>query len=349
MFFTAILQLEKQLIIYIKTITSAWISAGLQSARMKQKINFLQFTNNLLGQGNPPKTKPYSLAVTNHIYFRILINSLMKEITEKQKLLIEEHKRFFKRFQEKYKSVEKFKIINDKQRFSHLLSGTKTIKSIYDNISKHFAYGFNIFKILRNIKTKEEITHTPLLNNLLNINGSHKQKKLFYDNLLKRLFDCDKNIAYFSDIQKDFFNISAEKSTFYGRLDILIEHYSKTNPFVICIENKIYANDQPLQLERYYNFLKTKSGQKILIYLTINGKKPTTAPEKSQDYINAKKGIGNVSISDELYNDLIDRKIIKLLSYKNDIAKILELSRKDIKSENVKEIVNQYNNLIKTL
>lgn len=273
----------------------------------------------------------------------------MSGITEGEKLLLEEQKKFIKRFQDKYNSVEKFKIINDKQRFSNLFIGTKTIKSIFDNVSEYFADSYNVFKILRKVKTKEEITHTPFLSNLLNVKGNHKQKQLFYNNFINETFKEEEDRKYFSNIDKDFFNITTEKITSFGRLDIFIEHYSKTNPFYICIENKIYASDQPLQLERYYKFLQSKNGRKILIYLTIDEKEPTTALKNSEEYIKAEKGKGNISLSKELYKELVDKNIIIKISYKKHIKNLLKKSIKEIKSDNVKQIVNQYNNLIKIL
>ncbi len=260
---------------------------------------------------------------------------------------------FLKRFQEKYKTIEKFKIINDKQQYSNLLSGVNTIKSIFDKISVHFAYNYNIFSILRNIETKEEITHTPFLTNLLNINGIHKQKKLFYKAFIQQLFKNDKaKVEYFTKIDTDYFFIASERTTFFGRLDILIEHYSKENPFVICIENKIYAKDQPLQLERYYKYLKSKNledSQILLIYLTVYGNEPKKAPENSQAYINAENKKGKISISSELYDKLRKNGILKLISHKNNIKEILKNTIPNIKAENVKQTVNQYYKLIKIL
>lgn len=274
----------------------------------------------------------------------------------KNKKLVKEHELFLQRFQEKYKTVEKYKIVNDKQRYSNLLAGIKTINSIFDKVSIHFADNYNVFSILRNIRTKEEITHTPFLRNLLDVNGSHKQKKLFYVAFTKELFKDTFNnktiINYFTNIDTDYFFIAREKTTAFGKLDILIEHYSNKNPFAICIENKIYAKDQPLQLERYYNYLKNKNlkdNQIILIYLTPNGSKPHIASINSQDYKDAKNKIGNVSINSELFNNLHQKGILRLFSHKKNMTEILKNVMPNIKAENVKQTVNQYYKIIKKI
>ena len=57
----------------------------------------------------------------------------------------------------------------------------------------------------------------------------------------------------------------------YGKIDLFIE----TDHYLIAIENKIHANEQERQLERYYNYCKKQVGNSskkiVVLYLTING------------------------------------------------------------------------------
>ena len=75
-------------------------------------------------------------------------------------------KYFLERFEKHHKSVEKLKIENDRQRYGNLFSGLNAIKSIYVRLSKHLAFDYNIFSILRNLKTNEEITNNQILSTL---------------------------------------------------------------------------------------------------------------------------------------------------------------------------------------
>jgi hypothetical protein len=60
----------------------------------------------------------------------------------------------------------------------------------------------------------------------------------------------------------------------HGQIDLLLE----SPGFAIAIENKINANEQSEQLERYKNYLQSRQGNSsVLIYLTLNGKKAYTA------------------------------------------------------------------------
>jgi hypothetical protein len=113
----------------------------------------------------------------------------------------------------------------------------------------------------------------------------------------------------------------------------LIEHYGAENPFLICIENKIDAEDQPRQLERYYDYLKTKNDNTkiLLIYLTKDGKKPS-----------------EISIENEIFKQLDEDGTLKLMSYRNHIREMLINSLPLIKPEKVKVAVNQYLEIIET-
>src|SRR5688572_11747237 len=95
---------------------------------------------------------------------------------------------------------------------------------------------FNIFSILRN-KNDEVNLHSRFIGELLNPIGSHKLGNIFLNHFLKLL-----------NINTQGF----EKATVhreYKDIDILIKSGSKA----IILENKIWAEDQEKQLERYNN------------------------------------------------------------------------------------------------
>lgn len=121
---------------------------------------------------------------------------------------------------------------------------------------------FNMFRICG--VNHYENTHSAILAELLNPNGTHGLKSKLLECFIETLGD------YFT-IENFEFNkskVHTEHSTEEGRIDILIEDNQNKS---IIIENKIYANDQPKQLKRYNRYAQTyKNGYQIL-YLTLMG------------------------------------------------------------------------------
>lgn len=121
---------------------------------------------------------------------------------------------------------------------------------------------FNMFRVCG--VNHYENTHSAILAELLNPNGTHGLKSKLLECFIETVgdyftiekFDCDKS------------RVHTECSTEEGRIDILIEDNQNKS---IIIENKIYANDQPEQLKRYNRYAQTyKNGYQIL-YLTLLG------------------------------------------------------------------------------
>src|SRR5690554_3158312 len=121
---------------------------------------------------------------------------------------------------------------------------------------------FNMFRVCG--VNHYENTHSAILAELLNPNGTHGLKSKLLECFIDTLGD------YFTIDKFDFdkSRIHTEHSTEEGRIDILIEDNQNK---AIIIENKIYANDQPEQLKRYNRYAQTyKNGYQIL-YLTLLG------------------------------------------------------------------------------
>lgn len=126
-------------------------------------------------------------------------------------------------------------------------------------------------------------------------------------------------------------SIIREKSTdSRRRIDILLE----TDPYIIIIENKIYAGDQEHQLIDYYHWGKKHYPSKrvLLCYLTLDGSKPSI-------------------------NSLPAEKLKKLesdgnyfsLSYSNDIIDWLQSIQVKLEEEILKSALIQYLDLVKGL
>lgn len=132
---------------------------------------------------------------------------------------------------------------------------------------------FNIFSILR-AETDEVKTHSAFLAELLNPNGTHGQRDLFLKNFLKIIAPNEDLITENAEVNIEYsIGPISEDYKSGGRLDILIR-LPKSN-YLILIENKIDAGDQPYQLFRYNKYAKETKCEYKLLYLTKYGHNPS--------------------------------------------------------------------------
>jgi len=203
----------------------------------------------------------------------------------------------------------------------------------YREIEKIKGENFNLFNILDR-RTDEVKTHSAIIGELLNPKGSHYLDKTFlilFIEMLNRKKRTD-NIWEKAITPKieEIRNVTVEceksigkvRDNTGGRLDLMISN----DIFQICIENKIYAEEQDSQLERYKNFLERfPKSNNILIYLTLNGDESKTSKLVSgSDYYT--------------------------LSYKYDILEWLEKCFKEtVDIPILRESIKQYIILIRSL
>lgn len=127
---------------------------------------------------------------------------------------------------------------------------------------------FNIFSIME-MKTDEVYTHSAIIKELLDPQGSHGQGDTYlrlFLQVIPELQEMEHFDTANAKVKKECsINKSDEQS---GRIDILI----KSDDKAIIIENKIYAEDQEKQLFRYKEFAKAKYKNSNILYLTLRGK-----------------------------------------------------------------------------
>ena len=178
---------------------------------------------------------------------------------------------------------------------------------------------FNIFSIL-GMEHYEVSTHSAFLAELLNPNGSHGKKdtylRLFVDTM--PLQGIDKAALDTSDAK-----VCTEMSTAEGRIDIIIEFHGS---YAIIIENKIYAGDQELQLERYRNYAEKAYRGFTLFYLTLDGREPSECSTGEKQ----------------------DNPYWTCISYRDNIKNWLQKCA-EISGENIKATIRQYIALIDKL
>ena len=153
-------------------------------------------------------------------------------------------------------------------RLISLLKEVKAISEKYEEISLLKGENFNLFDILDR-RTDEVKTHSAMIAELLNPQGSHGLGDVFLNLFLNLI-----NTKFAEETNRITIQVTKETSVFVeypigeikddevigGRIDILLTN----ERFNICIENKILANDQPLQLLRYHNFLKNRRNPFLL-------------------------------------------------------------------------------------
>ena len=149
--------------------------------------------------------------------------------------------------------------INDIQG---LLNQVSTINKKNTEILDATGGRFNIFRICG--VNHYENTHSSILAEFLNPQGSHSLKNQFLDAFLETI---GKDFTL-----KDFDTANATVHTEYvtnnGLIDILIKDHKKN---AIIFENKIYACDQHEQLKRYDSFAKKHFEHYQIYYLTLFG------------------------------------------------------------------------------
>jgi len=178
-------------------------------------------------------------------------------------------------------------------------------------IERHRGRGelFNVFEILDRA-TDEVKGHSAFIADLLNPRGSHGQGTAFLKIFLQRALGLDSPIV--QELGKDqdghawqvwtevsFRSVSSETTEDTGsRIDIAIEG---PDSFII-IENKIYAEDVPRQLERYHRFANERGKSQVaVLYLTLDGCEPS------------KDSLGDLPLDE-----------VTLLSYAEDITQWLQ-------------------------
>lgn len=120
---------------------------------------------------------------------------------------------------------------------------------------------FNIFSVLRS-ESDEVNLHSRFLHALLNYRNPGEEAR-------ENLKDFLEHVGI-----KDFEECGAAVERERDNIDILITDADKKK--AVVIENKIWAEDQPEQLQRYHKTLKERRYRDIhLLYLTPSGREPS--------------------------------------------------------------------------
>lgn len=223
----------------------------------------------------------------------------------------------------------------DKDNSARIEDILKEIRELKEQHKKRAATGefFNVF-LIDGVKINED-THSAILADLLDPNGSHRRRAIF----LKHFLNLESlGLADSFDYSElEVFHVKRKANGKYGEIDVLLE---KKYDACIIIENKIHdARDRCSQLNRYYRNAKEKGftdDQIKLIYLTLDGKPPS---EKSL------RGVDG--------QEALDVGRVIRMSYKSAIVEWLENCLKEVKTATktnpIREVLFQYQEHIKNL
>ncbi|WP_300720846.1 PD-(D/E)XK nuclease family protein [uncultured Brachyspira sp.] len=206
----------------------------------------------------------------------IIENTLLALINEFKK--DEEEK--YNAVENTIKSIHKSFLEEEELKTNILNQIFPKIKTIIEEVKeemKKYPPQFCIFDAV-NLQRYENY-NSNLLANFLKINIEYEGTKLsfvkdfliYLNNKLKWDYYGLKSIEELEKINHSDINIKREKYAYRRRMDLFIS-YKKD--FAIIIENKIYASDQPNQLNDYYKKNQDIYNNIYIIYLTPYGNEP---------------------------------------------------------------------------
>ncbi|WP_025167744.1 PDDEXK-like family protein [Pseudomonas taeanensis] len=140
---------------------------------------------------------------------------------------------------------------------------------------------FDLFKVM-GVRSKE-LVHSNILANLLNKNEPHGLQDAFINALLGSLTDLEVfGPALLQENLAAAFGADSRISRELESIDLVVEFPAAR--LVIAIENKIWAGEQPQQIERYQETLLNRypSYHHGLVFLTPSGRPPETINFESQ-------------------------------------------------------------------
>lgn len=250
-----------------------------------------------------------------------------------------EYEEFFKRYKEFKVKSEKVRVKEFIATGNRFFQNLKKVKEEYEKNVETNAFDFNVFSILK-FQRPEEALHSPIITELLNVNGKHGQKDLFYVEFLRTLCPTDEFIFNLTNSDLNEYSISNEafiktRRGRSGRIDIEIQSLNPKNKFVVIIENKWNSPDSGFdQIAKYYQAKIQKGFQDskiILVYLSKKGGEPDRKyiSYEFQEILDAKKG--------ETYFPI---------KYSVEIKEWLRMSSEKTKADRVKDLIYQYINIL---
>src|SRR5690554_121838 len=194
---------------------------------------------------------------------------------------------------------------------------------------------FNMFRVCG--VNHYENTHSAILAEFLNPNGTHGLKS--------KLLDCFiENLGEYFTVKK--FNserarVRTEHSSEEGRIDLLIDDNQRR---AIIIENKIYAGDQKEQLIRYNRYANMYENGYQIIYLTLHGDDASNQSGRDVSYLSISYKDHIINWLEECVSIAARSPIVRetIIQYINHLK---QLTRQDMDRKNKEEITELLSNI----
>ena len=213
------------------------------------------------------------------------------------------------------------------------------------NLKSQIDENFNLFFLL-NVERKETSTHSAFLCELLNPRGVHKKGYTFLDLFLTQLGMVShlKNKPVF--VTQEYYigqvNLTKKEG---GRIDIFLQDSSGK---CISIENKIDAELQPFQIERYVNYNPRRQeanegNSNKVFYLTLTGEDSPTGEMPPAEF-KKKYPYSAISYKDDVLEWLrnclteLEKDTILYSCIKQYIHLIVKLTKQDTRTTMTTEI-----------
>jgi hypothetical protein len=173
-----------------------------------------------------------------------------------------------------------------KSELSALLATVSVIAKKNEDFQRRTGSAFNVFSVcgINHYETK----HSEILAALLDPSGAHGLGAEFLRSFLENVAhepDCAITLSATVRTEVSVNSDDSASASNDSRIDILIE--DPESKLCVAVESKIYAAEQPRQLERYRSWLsRERAGfRRILLYLTLNGCEPETDSPKLGDNV----------------------------------------------------------------
>ncbi|MBQ8707706.1 MAG: PD-(D/E)XK nuclease family protein [Succinivibrionaceae bacterium] len=161
--------------------------------------------------------------------------------------------------------VEKqLKLLSD---VSAVIEGFRKEKRLADK-------SFTVFTALKN-ETKEVGTHTTFLYEILRPDGEHGMGSTFLKSFIREVMHIEVHSDSRLDLKRQYC-IPKKRNGVSGLIDLVV----CVDNMIYPIEVKIFAPDQPKQVERYFEFAKEQNSKcknalpDRVYYLTLDGHRP---------------------------------------------------------------------------
>ena len=195
-----------------------------------------------------------------------------------------------------------------------LLAQVHVLTEKHEALAAATGQNFNLFGILGR-ESDEVRTHSAIIAELLNPKGSHAQGPVFARRFAERFEIPTDGI--------ESMRVWTEQTVDKGsRIDLLMEY----GEMRVVVENKIYAGDQPRQLQRYHEYAAEWDRSKV-IYLTLHGDEPSA------------NSLGELSLDQ-----------VECRSYESDVLAWLDDCIKEVaRVPQIREVLAHYEELLRKL